>query len=97
MVPPGIMFHNCFTVPLGSLVLRFKVFRATCIFDLTSTDVLSPNVMLNLSNVKRVGEICLSFGAGALYLLIKYWVSDSKSELVLDLYWIFNWGSESNS
>ena len=91
------MFHRGFIVPLGSLDLSNMVLNATWIFSFTITDDLSPNVILSLSRVIRVGELCLRFWAVPLYSLTRGWLSDSISELLGVLYCMSIWDSESNS
>ena len=59
MVPSGIIFQSCFSVPLGSGAFLINVFLATCFLLFSSTEVLSPKVMLNLSGVILIGDICL--------------------------------------
>ena len=59
MVSSGIIFHNGFNVPRGSSAILIHVFLATCFLLFFSTEVLSPNVRLNLSGVNFIGEICL--------------------------------------
>ena len=61
MVPSGIMFHSGNNVPLGSFALRIMVLRATCFCVSTRNGVLSPNLILSLSGIMLVGEVCLRF------------------------------------
>ena len=58
MVPSGIIFQSGFSVPVGSGAFLINVFLATCFLLFISTEVLSPKIMLNLSSVILIGDIC---------------------------------------
>ena len=83
MVPSGIIFHNRFNVPFGSGALLISVFLATCFLLFISTEVLSPSVILNLSGVILIGDVCLHLDC---LCLARGIVSDSASEFSGVLY-----------
>ena len=64
IVPFSIMFNYGFNVPLVSGALRAIVLRASCFFELTTVDVLSPNVISSFEGVILPGlRVGLSSGA----------------------------------
>ena len=95
--PVRDIIHRGLSVPLGSLALRIRVFRATWFFVFANTEVLSPKVMLRLSGVMRIGEICLRLFEVLGCLLARGWLSESVSELVGVLYFMSIRGLESDS